>query len=54
MTETFAVTMFCPDDPEAKGASAGRARGPRLLPSFIRLPLRALRWLLAAHIPRRQ
>ena len=27
MTETFAVTMFCPDDPEAKGASAGRPRG---------------------------
>jgi crotonobetaine/carnitine-CoA ligase len=27
MTETFAVTMFAPDDPEAKGASAGRPRG---------------------------
>ena len=27
MTETFAVTMFTPDDPEAKGASAGRPRG---------------------------
>lgn len=27
MTETFAVTMFTPDDPEAKGASAGRTRG---------------------------
>jgi len=27
MTETFAVTMFCPDDPETKGASAGRPRG---------------------------
>jgi crotonobetaine/carnitine-CoA ligase len=27
MTETFAVTMFTPDDPETKGASAGRPRG---------------------------
>jgi crotonobetaine/carnitine-CoA ligase len=27
MTETFAVTMFTPDDPESKGASAGRPRG---------------------------
>lgn len=27
MTETFAVTMFTPDDPEGKGASAGRPRG---------------------------
>jgi carnitine-CoA ligase len=27
MTETFAVTMFTPDDPEEKGASAGRPRG---------------------------
>src|SRR5258708_8886447 len=27
MTETFAVTMFTPDDPEPKGASAGRPRG---------------------------
>jgi crotonobetaine/carnitine-CoA ligase len=27
MTETFAVTMFTPDDPVAKGASAGRPRG---------------------------
>ena len=27
MTETFAVTMFTPDDPEAKGASAGKPRG---------------------------
>src|SRR4029079_5994172 len=26
MTETFAVTMFTPDDPESKGASAGRPR----------------------------
>jgi crotonobetaine/carnitine-CoA ligase len=27
MTETFAVTMFTPDDPENKGASAGKPRG---------------------------
>ena len=27
MTETFAVTIFTPDDPVAKGASAGRPRG---------------------------
>ncbi len=27
MTETFPVTMFTPDDAEAKGASAGRSRG---------------------------
>jgi crotonobetaine/carnitine-CoA ligase len=27
MTETFAVTMFTPDDPVSKGASAGRPRG---------------------------
>ena len=27
MTETFAVTMFTPDDPEHKGASAGKPRG---------------------------
>jgi crotonobetaine/carnitine-CoA ligase len=27
MTETFAVTMFTSDDPESKGASAGRSRG---------------------------
>ncbi len=27
MTETFAVTMFSPGDPESKGASAGRPRG---------------------------
>lgn len=27
MTENFAVTMFTPDDPESKGASAGRTRG---------------------------
>jgi carnitine-CoA ligase len=27
MTETFAVTMFTPDDSEAKGASAGKPRG---------------------------
>lgn len=27
MTETYAVTMFCPGDPEAKGSSAGRPRG---------------------------
>ncbi len=27
MTETFAVTMFAPGDPESKGASAGRPRG---------------------------
>jgi len=27
MTENFAVTMFTPDDPEIKGASAGRTRG---------------------------
>jgi crotonobetaine/carnitine-CoA ligase len=27
MTETFAVTMFTPGDPESKGASAGRPRG---------------------------
>jgi carnitine-CoA ligase len=27
MTETFAVTMFTPGDPEVKGASAGRPRG---------------------------
>ena len=27
MTETFAVTLFTPDDPEAKGASAGQPRG---------------------------
>ncbi len=27
MTETFAVTMFTPEDSEAKGASAGRPRG---------------------------
>ena len=27
MTETFAVTMFTPDDPASKGASAGRPRG---------------------------
>src|ERR1700728_497611 len=27
MTETFAVTMFTPDDPEEKGASARRPRG---------------------------
>jgi len=26
MTETFAVTMFAPGDPESKGASAGRPR----------------------------
>ena len=25
MTETFPVTLFTPDDPEEKGASAGRA-----------------------------
>src|SRR3979411_3133282 len=27
MTETFAVTMFTPEDSEAKGASAGKPRG---------------------------
>ncbi len=27
MTETFAVTMFTPDDPPEKGASAGKPRG---------------------------
>ena len=27
MTETFAVTMFTPGDPESKGASAGKPRG---------------------------
>ena len=27
MTETFAVTMFTPDNSETKGASAGKPRG---------------------------